>query len=105
MMKEMTMMMTTTTTKLCTQLGTVHTPCPSRGYSYSIGERRGRCSGIIIIRMGPIGRYIIHCTWHTILIATQHHHYLEWLLHCHSCTNSSIPTRHRHITQSTASPN
>ena len=37
-------------------------------------ERRGRCSGIIIIRMGHIGRYIIHFTRHTILIATRHHH-------------------------------
>ena len=34
-------------------------------------ERRGRCSGVIIIRISPIGRYIIHSTWHTILIATQ----------------------------------
>ena len=25
-------------------------------------ERRGRCTGIFIIRMGPIGRYIIHRT-------------------------------------------
>mmetsp|Transcript_11215 Transcript_11215/g.12620 ORF Transcript_11215/g.12620 Transcript_11215/m.12620 type:complete len:89 (-) Transcript_11215:48-314(-) len=69
-----------------TQLGTVHTPYPWRGNSYSssIGERRGRCSGIIIIRMGPIGLYIIHSTRHTILIATRHHHQ-----HHHSKANTT----------------
>ena len=50
-----------------TQLGTVYTPYPWRGNSYSIGERRGRCCVIIIIRMGPIGRSIIHRSRHTIL--------------------------------------
>ena len=35
-----------------------------------IVERRGRSRDIIIIRIGPIGHYIIHRTQHTILIAT-----------------------------------
>ena len=88
------------------RLDSIHTLYPWIGTSSNtIRGRRRRCSGIIIIRMGPIGRYIIHCTRHTILIATRHHHHHEWLLHCHPCTNSSIPTCHRHITQSTASPN
>ena len=48
---------------------------PWRGDYYSssiIKERRGRCRGIIIIRMSPIGRHIIHRVQHTILIL--HHH-------------------------------
>ena len=51
-------------------------------------ERRRIYSGIITIRMVPIGLYIIHRTWHTILIATssQQHHHHEWSLHCHPCT-------------------
>ena len=88
-----------------TRLDTVLMSYPWRGNSYSSSssrERRGGCSCIIIIRMGPIGRYIIHYTRHTILIATRHHH--EWLLHCHPCIKSSIPTyHHRIIEQSTAS--
>ena len=85
--------------------GTVHTPYPWRGNSYSSSsqERRGRVSGITI-RIVPTRQCIFHRTQHTILIATRHHHH-KWLLHCHPCTNSSIPTCHRHITQSTASPN
>ena len=67
MKKKKRMMMTTTRQKnskysrrriMCsTQLGTVTTLYPRRGNSYSssIGEKRQRCSGIIIIRMGPIG--------------------------------------------------
>ena len=88
-----------------TRLDSIHTLYPWRGNSYSssIGERRGRCSGIIIICMGPIGQSLFIAP-HTILIATRHHHH-EWLLHCHLCTKSSIPTCHCHITQSTASPN
>ena len=56
-----------------TLLGTVHTPYRWIGNSYSsssIQERRGRCRGIIFIRMGPIGRYVIHRVQHMILIAT-----------------------------------
>ena len=76
---------------LCrTRLGTVFMSYPWRGNSYSSSsrEKRGRRCGIIIIRMVPIGLYIIHRTWHTILIATslQHHHHHEWSLHCHPCT-------------------
>ena len=48
----------------------LHTyPWQRNSYSNCINrERRGRCSGIIIIRMVSIGLYIIHRTWHTILI-------------------------------------
>ena len=56
--------------------------------------------------MVPIRLYIIHCTQHTILIATSSHmdnH--EWLLHCYPCTKSSLPTWNYFITQSIASPN
>ena len=58
------------------QLCTVHTPYPwgANSYSYSIGKRRGRCSGIIIICMGPIGRSLFIVPY-TILIATRHHHH------------------------------
>ena len=53
---------------------TIHTPHPWQGTSYSssIQERRGVCRGIIVIRMGPIGRHVIHRVQHTILIL--HHH-------------------------------
>ena len=51
-------------------------------------ERRGRCTGIIIIRMVLIGQYVIHYTQHTLLIAAWHHH--EWSLYCHPCTRSSF---------------
>ena len=56
-----------------TRLGTVYTSYPWRDNSYSsstIQERRGRCSGIIIISMVPIGRSIMHLhrTRHTIRV-------------------------------------
>ena len=81
-----------------TRLRTILILYPWRGDYYSssiIKERRGRCRGIIIIRMGPIRRHIIHCVRHTILI--QHHH--KWSLHCpHPCIKSSVPTWHYHRT-------
>ena len=58
---------------LCrTQLGNIHTLYPWIGTSYNSSrrDRRGICSGIIIIRMVPIRQYIIHRTRHTILIVT-----------------------------------
>ena len=82
-------------------IGNSHSHSYSYSYSYSSWERKESCSGIIIIFMVPIGQYIIHRTRHTILILTWH----EWLLHCHQCTNSSIPTWYHHIEQSTESPN
>ena len=50
-----------------TRLDTIHTPYPWQGTSYSSStqERRGGCRGIIIIRMGPIGRHFIHRVRHT----------------------------------------
>ena len=73
-----------------TRLGIVLMSYPWRGNSYSSSsrERRGRWCGIIIICMVPIGLYIIHRKWHTILITTssQHHHHHEWSLHCHPYT-------------------
>ena len=91
----------------CTQLGTVHTLYPWIGTSSNtIQERRQIFIGIIIICMVPIRLYIIHCTQHTILIATSSqmdNH--EWLLHCYPCTKSSLPTWNYFIAQSIASPN
>ena len=50
-----------------TGLGTVLKSYSWRGNSYSRSsrEKRGRCCGIIITRMVPIGQYIIHRTRHT----------------------------------------
>ena len=54
-----------------TQFGTVLMLCPWIGNSSSSSHKRiWRCTGIIIICMVSIGRCIIHCTWHTILIVT-----------------------------------
>ena len=45
-------------------------------------ERRGKCTGIIVIRIVPIGQYII-------LLCTRHHH--EWSsLHYLPCTKSFV---------------
>ena len=86
-----------------TRLDSIHTLYGTS--SNTIQERRRMYSGIIIIRTGSIGRYIIHSIRHTILIATQNHHHHKWLLHCHPCTKSSIPTLHHYIIeQSPASP-
>ena len=74
---------------------TIHTLYTRIGTSSSSSQERKRmCSGIIIIRMVPIGQYIIHRTRYTILIESWH----EWLLHCHSCTKSSF--QHANMTPS-----
>jgi len=51
----------------CTRLDTILMLYPWRGNSYSRSsrERRGRCCGIIITHIVPIGQYIIHRTQHT----------------------------------------
>ena len=87
-----------------TRLVTIRTLYP--WIDNSSQERRGRSSSIIIIRMVPVGQYIIHRTRHTILIVTSSrmdNH--EWSLHCHMCGMSYVSRLHRHIEQSTASPN
>jgi len=81
-------------------------------------ERRGMYNGIIVIRMVPIGQYVIHCTRHTILTVTWHDintngrycHPLSSVYQvictvCHPCTRWSVPALHYHIKQSTASTN
>ena len=62
-----------------TQIGTVYTPNPCQGNSYSNcinRERRGRNSGIIIIRMRPIRDYVpyIHAVPMTRQQLQQLHH-------------------------------
>ena len=70
-------------------------PLERNSYSHCInGERRGRCSVIIIIPLVPIGQYLIHRTRHTTTVVT-------W----HPCTKSSVPTWYHYIEQSTASLN
>ena len=71
-------------------------------------ERKGRCTGIIIIIcMVSIEQYIINrSTWHTVLTATSSrmdNH--EWSLHCHMCAKLFVSTWHHDIEQSAIAPN
>ena len=71
-------------------------------------ERKGRCTGIIIIIcMVSVGQYIINrSTWHTVLTATSSwmdNH--EWSLHYHVCAKLFVSTWHHDLEQSAIAPN